>query len=618
LVAQRTHAASVAYQENSMFDFFKNKAVTNAIYGVVLLGTAAAFVVNFGPNMGRDTPGIREAFNETCAVKVGGACVGPKVHRAVYRLLMPRDREGATDVKRARSMGLSKIVADGLIERELLIKEATRLGLTVTEAEVNESIVNGFIYLSLPSDNPMTSMYFRLDDGKLVAGFKDPKTKKFSEKAYEKQVKQYAGISTTEFKEWQMRELLAKKMRELVKSPVRLADEEAFSVFIKQKSTAQISHIDVTSAFASKYLVSDAPATIEAWAKEEAHKKEVDAEWEASKESMLPKENHIRHILIKVAPNADETDKKKAVEKAARAWERIKAGAAFASVAKVFSDDGSAGSGGDVGDKTDGFVEPFKLAANALKPGEMTDGAIETQFGLHIIMKDDPSKAAQVEAQIKKDIPRRLYFKERSEAQAKQLATSILARIKGGKAEDVAIKEELAPYAKAAAALLPIKIKDTSAEGDAGAAVASKWPAPAAWRADEDPERPQGKTSGAFPRGEAPLPYLEGDEGVKANTFAFESKEGELAPDVFKGDDVYLVVRQKSRKVATKEDFTKDRANFLEEMLGEKRNETLGLYVKRLRDTAKNEIKLFEERMIDGKPENPDGGAPKEEEADED
>jgi hypothetical protein len=91
------------------------------------------------------------------------------------------------------------------------------------------------------------------------------------------------------------------------------------------------------------------------------------------------------------------------------------------------------------------------------------------------------------------------------------------------------------------------------------------------------------------------------------------AKEGEFAADVFKGDDVFVVVRQKTRKVATKEDFSKERATFLEDMLGEKRSETLGLYVKRLREAAKNEIKLFEDHMIDGKPENADGGAPKEE-----
>lgn len=602
-----------------MADFFQNKGFTNAVYGIVLLGTAAAFVVNFGPNMGRNTRGIRDAFNETCGIKVGNACIDPKTHRAAYRLLMPRDRDGATDVKRARSMGLSKIIADGLIERELLIKEATRLGLTVTDREITESIVSGFIHVSLPSDNPMMSMYFRLDDGKLYAGFKDPKTKKFTEKAYEKQVKQYTGISPAEFREWQGRELLAKKMRQLIKTPVRLADEEVFSVYVKQKSTAMLTHIDVTSAFASRYLVDDSLAAIEAWAKEEAHKKEIDAEWESSKESMLPKENHIRHILFRVAPTADETDRKKATETMARAWQKLKEGAAFASVAKAFSDDGSAAQGGDVGDKTDGFVEPFKLAANALKPGEMTDGAIESQFGLHIIMKDDPSKAAQVEAQIKKDIPRRLYMKAKAEAQAKALATDILTRLKAGKTEDVAIKEALAPYSKTPVALVAVKVKElAAANADAGAPTASKWPAPATWRADEDPERPQLKTSLAFARGEAPLPFLEGDEGVKATAFTFDAKEGELAPDVFHGDDVFVVVRSKSHKVATKDDFTKERASFIEEMVGEKRTETLALYVKRLREAAKNEIKLFEDRLVDGKVEKSDGGAPSPSDAEED
>jgi peptidyl-prolyl cis-trans isomerase D len=597
-----------------MAGFLQNKALTNTIYGIVLIGTAAAFVVNFGPNMGREGKGIRDAFNETCAVKVGSACVDPRTHRAVYRLLMPRDRDGATDIKRARSMGLSKTVADGLVERELLLKEAARVGLTVTDREVTDSIVNGFIRVSVPSDNPQATMSFRLDDGRMYAGFKDAKTKKFSEKAYEKQVKQYAGVSPSEFREWQSREILAHKMRDLIKAPVRISDEEAFTVFLKQKSTATISHIDVTTAYAARYLVPETPALIEAWAKDEAHKKEIDAEFESSKASMLPKENHIRHILVKLAPSADETDKKKAVEKLARAYQRIKEGAAFASVAKDFSEDSSAFQGGDVGDKTDGFVGPFKDAANALKPGEMTDGAIETQFGFHIILKDDPSKSASVEAQLKKDIPRRLYSKAKAQDAAKELARSIVARMKGGLAEDVAIKESIAPYAKVPAALPAVKIKPAeavSASADAGAPTASKWPAPQSWRADEDPDRPQVKAAQPFAKGEPPLPVFEGEEATRANTFAFEAKEGELAADVYAGTDVFVILRSKSRKVATKEDFTKDRAGFTEDMLAEKKGETLGLYVKRLRETAKSEIKLFEDHMTDGKAgkdEGRDGG----------
>ncbi len=50
-----------------------------------------------------------------------------------------------------------------------------------------------------------------------------------------------------------------------------------------------------------------------------------------------------------------------------------------------------------MGDKTDGFVTPFRVAADALKPGETTAGAVETQFGYHYIMRDDPAKAGAID-----------------------------------------------------------------------------------------------------------------------------------------------------------------------------------------------------------------------------
>jgi len=46
--------------------------------------------------------------------------------------------------------------------------------------------------------------------------------------------------------------------------------------------------------------------------------------------------------------------------------------------------------GGDAGQKQDQYGPAFKKAADALKPGEMTPGAVETATGYEIIQRDDP------------------------------------------------------------------------------------------------------------------------------------------------------------------------------------------------------------------------------------
>jgi hypothetical protein len=68
-------------------------------------------------------------------------------------------------------------VLEGLIERELLAAEARRLGLTVSEEEVSDSIYHGFVHVSLPSDNLQLQQNLGIADGKIKVGFQDPKTK---------------------------------------------------------------------------------------------------------------------------------------------------------------------------------------------------------------------------------------------------------------------------------------------------------------------------------------------------------------------------------------------------------------------------------------------------------
>jgi peptidyl-prolyl cis-trans isomerase C len=107
-----------------------------------------------------------------------------------------------------------------------------------------------------------------------------------------------------------------------------------------------------------------------------------------------PAQAKVRHILVKVAPNAAPEEKKKAREKAEALLKRIKDGEDFAKLAGEFSEDpASQKKGGDLGYFSKGrMVKPFEEAAFTLKAGQVSD-IVETQFGFHIIKGEDVKEA---------------------------------------------------------------------------------------------------------------------------------------------------------------------------------------------------------------------------------
>ena len=93
-------------------------------------------------------------------------------------------------------------------------------------------------------------------------------------------------------------------------------------------------------------------------------------------------QTHARHILIKVNEVVSEADAKHKLE---GLYERIKNGAKFAELARLFSQDGSASKGGDLGWIYPGDTVPdFERAMNQLKPGEVSK-PIQSPFGFHLI-----------------------------------------------------------------------------------------------------------------------------------------------------------------------------------------------------------------------------------------
>jgi peptidyl-prolyl cis-trans isomerase D len=319
------------------------------------------------------------------------------------------------------------------------------------------------------------------------------------------------------------------------------------------------------------------------------------------------------------------TDEEKAFGLAKLSWAvaRIKAGEAFAEVARETSDDaGSASRGGDLGDQTSGFVPPFKAAADGLKPGEMTAGAVETQFGYHFIMRDDPSKAAEVAAQVKRSVARASYVAAKATDAAQLVAKRIDAAMHVGKGADDATASITADYVRPGKVEM-LKVLPAPASADAGAAAAVDGgarpsvpvaPSDKRFDASTDADRPQLQTSSAFNRGGDPFPGLSPEATTAIAQFAFSSKDGDVMAEPTRTADAFVVIQAKQHKVATREEFDKDRATFEQELVRAKRDEALCLYVKRLREQAKDAVKVDESFVQEAKADGGTSSATDEEE----
>ena len=97
---------------------------------------------------------------------------------------------------------------------------------------------------------------------------------------------------------------------------------------------------------------------------------------------VLITQTRARHILIKTSEFASENEARNRLSEIKR---RIEGGADFAAQAKLYSEDGSAAQGGDLGWVSPGvFVAEFERAMNALKVGQISD-LVQTEFGWHLI-----------------------------------------------------------------------------------------------------------------------------------------------------------------------------------------------------------------------------------------
>jgi peptidyl-prolyl cis-trans isomerase D len=550
-----------------MLKAFRQQGLTSAVYGVLIVATVIVFVVQFRPGAQGRTGSIKQE----CAAEIRGRCIEPKEYTAELMLTAPRMEPG-----QLKAWGIRKLVLDGLVERTLLVQDAERLGITISEDELDNELVAGRAHVSLPVERaPMMSYQLGLGpDQARKLNVVNPQTKEFDYKTYDKQVRIWSNRSPTEFKAMQREELLAARVRDLVRSRVRVGDEEAFAIYERDKATATIRFAAFRRSWFVQHAIDSSPASVQAWAND--HKEEVDRLFETRKSQYLPECRSARHVLVKLPAGATDDQKAEARKKIEAAQGRVKKGEDFAKVAREVSEDTSAADGGDLGCFQRGaMVKPFEDAAYALSPGQISD-VVESQFGFHVIKLDAIRKDADAEAFGRQQIAKGLMEAHEGEAMAAETAKKVLAAVKSGTKFDAAVAAALpsAPKAKGG--------KDKKKDAEAKDAAESS-----------DSDRPRVEISAPFNSSGDPIPGVSPGQSVVQMAFKLE-KDGDVPDDLVKLEDGYAILQLKEKNPATRQAFDNDRESFVSTLLAAKQADALNGYVARLKEAAKSETRVNE------------------------
>jgi peptidyl-prolyl cis-trans isomerase D len=359
-------------------------AIIKAVLGAVVIAFVATIFLDWGWR--------RSNRPDTHVATVGGEGVSLREFQMTYNNLADFYRRIYQDrftEDFARTLNLKQQALDTLVQRKLLLHEARRQGLTVTDGEL----------IARVQSYPV----FQVNGG-------------FDRNRY-LQVLRLSRLTPGDFEQNQREELLLAKLENLIKDAVQVTEHEVKEAFIHDKEQLNVEYLRIDPAqFVAQVEVSDADLStyyrehLERFRKPEQVRLGyvvVDPEaftaqvemtddqlaryYEEHKEEFRQEEQvRARHILFKLAqqPGAEEEARVRAEAEAA--LKRIQAGEDFAVVASQLSQDpASAPQGGDLGFfKRGDMVKPFEDVAFGLKPG-MVSEPVRTDFGYHLIQVEE-------------------------------------------------------------------------------------------------------------------------------------------------------------------------------------------------------------------------------------
>ncbi len=562
-----------------MLSFFRSGGVGN----VVVAGIAFAIILVFALEFRTGNTGPSAKLERECAVAFAGYCVDSKEFFAAHGMIVPRGIEP----KVAKRMSLNKRVLDGLVERELLVAEASKLGLRVGEDSLEQDLMEGRVRASLPAET-LPELAFQLGlcpsgggGYGCAAGADFPvrqlqvrrnEGEPFDYKLYERQVRLMTNRGPKEFREMQERELLAARMRDIVRSRVRIPEPEAFLLFERDRSRAVIRSVSLDRDWFAKYAVTLAPDAVRQWSL--AHQQQVDADWQTKKADFSAGCSVAQEVFVELPPGALEDEKQPVKLKAEQARDRVVKGESFAAVAREVSQAPSAVLGGELGCVGSSYgvgAEEVKKALEGLKVGEVSS-VVESPRGYHVLKVTAKLDADELEAAGRRFVAQRLYARFAADEALGRFAEQLITRAKAG--------DKLEEITRALAVGFSAAALGAKKQGSADS--------PALLAAD----RPRFEVSAPFNASGNPLPDAEPLESIAAKAFELKQPD-EVYSKPLPTSSGALVLQLKERTEASREEFVRDKAKVVQSLLQVKQGEALVRYVQDLRRAAGDKLKVL-------------------------
>ncbi|HSB75310.1 MAG TPA: peptidyl-prolyl cis-trans isomerase, partial [Terriglobales bacterium] len=390
--------------------------IKKIILGGILVVICAAMVIVLVPGgiLG-DAFGFQGDLGQNVVAKVGSQEISvsevQQQARSMGRQQFPRG------LPQALMPFLYQRAAENLITERAMLVEAERLGLSVSNAELQDELQHG----------PMSAELF-------------PNGSFIGEQAYDDFVSQF-NMSVPQFEQAMKDDLLRRKLMDMVTGTVTASNSELEQQFEKDNTKVKFEYAVLTADQLKKQIH---PSEAELKSFYEKNKQSyVNSIPEQRKvryilietgnlasqvqvtpddlqryynehmdEYRVPEQVQVRHILIKTPPpGPDGKVDPKAVDAARQKAEdilkQVHAGADFAKLATKYSEDTASGkNGGSLGWIQRGQTVPeFEKVAFSLPKGS-TSGIVQTSYGFHIIQVDDKQDAhlkplSEVAAQIK-------------------------------------------------------------------------------------------------------------------------------------------------------------------------------------------------------------------------